>query len=66
MIKLLLATVITILGSIAILTFVKPSKKELEAEAFENFEKAKKELFDAIVKTFKLDIFVEWLSEKLK
>lgn len=64
MLKLIVAMGITVIGAVILLTFIKPSEKEMQG--YKEFDKAKKDLFDAFVQSFKIDKFVEWLSKKLK
>lgn len=63
MLNLLIATVITIAGSIILLKFIKPLEKE---EPFSDLEKAGKELLDTVVQSIKIDKFVYWLNRKLE
>lgn len=60
----MLAIGITSLGLIIIFTLKKPTEKEVKA--IEDFQGAKKVVFDAIIQALKIDVFVKWLNEKLK
>lgn len=63
MLNLLIATVITNVGVIILLSFTKPSREE--KMAFDDLEKAKNELLDAVAQSLKLDKFLNWLIRKL-
>ncbi|WP_185903565.1 hypothetical protein [Lysinibacillus sphaericus] len=45
---------------------MKQEENEQYLEKLRRYEQARKDLFEAFVKTFKIDKLVNWLSEKLE
>ncbi|MEK4713449.1 hypothetical protein [Sporosarcina sp. FSL K6-5500] len=64
MLKLLIATVITIVGVIILLLFTRPSKEEVKA--LDDLEKACNELLNTVIQSLKIDKLLDWLVENLK
>lgn len=60
-----IATVVTFVVTFILLKFLKPTT-EKETKVYEDYEKAKKDLFDAIVKSLKIEIFLVSLNTKLE